>query len=89
MNLSEKTRRLLTLVVFVGAVVSLLTYMNLLPIDNTDIFNIFWPLLLISGGLATIFEDSSFQNVFVKIAGLIVLIAGIVALFNHLGEIFG
>ncbi|GEM_PF-3429627 len=89
MNFSEKSRRLLTLVVFVGAVVSLLTYMNLLPIDNTDIFNIFWPLLLISGGLATIFEDSSFQNVFVKIAGLIVLIAGIVALFNHLGEIFG
>ncbi len=88
MNFSEKTRRLLTLVVFVGAVVSLLTYMNLLPIDNTDIFNIFWPLLLISGGLATIFEDSSFQNVFVKIAGLIVLIAGIVALFNHLGDIF-
>ena len=89
MNLSEKTRRLLTLVVFVGAVVSLLTYMNLLPIDNTDIFNIFWPLLLISGGLATIFEDSSFQNIFVKIAGLIILIAGIVALFNHLGDIFG
>ena len=89
MNFSEKSRRLLTLVVFVGAVVSLLTYMNLLPIDNTDIFNIFWPLLLISGGLATIFEESSFQNVFVKIAGLIVLIAGIVALFNHLGEIFG
>ena len=89
MNFSEKSRRLLTLVVFVGAVVSLLTYMNLLPIDNTDIFNIFWPLLLISGGLATIFEDSSFQNVFVKIAGLIVLIAGIVALFNHLGDIFG
>lgn len=88
MNFSEKTRKLLTLVVFVGAVVSLLTYMNLLPIDNTDIFNIFWPLLLISGGLATIFEDSSFQNVFVKIAGLIVLIAGIVALFNHLGDIF-
>ncbi|MBF8436939.1 hypothetical protein I0Q91_07620 [Halanaerobiaceae bacterium Z-7014] len=89
MNFSEKSRRLLTLVVFVGAVVSLLTYMNLLPIDNTDIFNIFWPLLLISGGLATIFEDSSFQNIFVKIAGLIILIAGIVALFNHLGDIFG
>ena len=89
MNFSEKSRRLLTLVVFVGAVVSLLTYMNLLPIDNTDIFNIFWPLLLISGGLATIFEDSSFQNIFVKVAGFIILIAGIVALFNHLGDIFG